>query len=305
VRKARTTCGLGILSSSCLFSIIIAISLPAFYNADITRLNFNDAIQNATGGIDQVRFGNWNYCVHRNSLEVDPCQFFSPCNLSGKFRMCSPLHYGYTVKIQHVTGLGDINVSSSWTKAFIVYALAAGFAVLSLLTVLMRRPNRKLATLSLLISFVAAVVSVAFRHFAGNRDTPGMALAIIACMLRCFECVWTFGYKNYIEIEHSRRRIWNSLSYEPVGPIHGKSEERPHTERIREVRSVVHLYECPLCWEAGHTMLTLLCLHIFCSRCIIDYLEHQEDKRCPQCNEDAVVGDLRMVLVEDTTEKYT
>lgn len=38
-------------------------------------------------GVDDNR----NYCVLRNSLEVDPCPFFSPCDLSGKLRMCSPL----------------------------------------------------------------------------------------------------------------------------------------------------------------------------------------------------------------------
>ena len=50
---------------------------------------------------------------------------------------------------------------------------AATFALLNLLFVLLRKPNGSLASFSLLFSFVAAVVSVAFRHFAGNRDAPG------------------------------------------------------------------------------------------------------------------------------------
>lgn len=31
--------------------------------------------------------------------------------------------YGYSVKIQHITGMEDINVTSTWTKACVVHAM--------------------------------------------------------------------------------------------------------------------------------------------------------------------------------------
>ena len=57
VKEAGESCAVVVLAGSCLFSIITAISLPGFYNADVSRINFNEVMQNATGGIDQVRVG--------------------------------------------------------------------------------------------------------------------------------------------------------------------------------------------------------------------------------------------------------
>lgn len=71
MRETGAPCAVSILSSSCLFSIIIAVSIPAFYNADITRINFDDTIQNATGGIDQVRVSNTPFFTNTPLLIFD------------------------------------------------------------------------------------------------------------------------------------------------------------------------------------------------------------------------------------------
>lgn len=108
-----------------------------------------------------------------------------------------------------------------------------------------------------------------YTYIHGLNLHPGMALAIVACMLRCFECAWTYGYKEYREKVLSRRRIWKSLSNKPLGPINGKVVQLPHSEKSKEPRSEVHLYECPICWEPGSRLLALPCLHILCSRSVL------------------------------------
>jgi len=308
-----------------LFSGLVSISLPPFASLDIARTTFSSSVTNGTNGIEEIRLGIWSFCLQSRTSHADPCTSFSPCNVTGKYPLCSSREFGYDVHMFAYNSAQPVHIGPTWTGSLVVHPASSVCLLLCLLLLAAQRPNFWLVYFTWALQSVLIVIDFAFfvhvRHITGKLKSIGgaadtgvglwlNALSFFFFTLECAICLIEHKKKFILEPSRSsRRRPVRAPTQKPISmweknaklymPSLSSSKPVPDPLLKKSCGGEKTLgefgYECPLCWDVRIDLSALPCIHVFCTVCIKRSL--RTNKRCPLCSVAASTHDLRRVAI--------
>ncbi|KAF7346261.1 hypothetical protein MSAN_01853300 [Mycena sanguinolenta] len=145
---------IGLLTTACLFSLLIGLSLPIIKQIYLLKVSSTSQGQPATSVATELRFGVWGVCA--NSALNEPSFFSDTAECFGPM-------LGYTVPadIIALTGVSTSIVNAVLKSLLVILVLHVVAAILSLITLAssLFLASHKLSILSLVFAIITAIVS--------------------------------------------------------------------------------------------------------------------------------------------------